>query len=411
MSLHGRPAPLGPLAAPREVVADAEADAFLSRPDVLKTFGITRVGDVTGLDVIGVPVWFAARPNSRGLSVSQGKGLTDARARISAIMEAIEGAVAEDTQRHIRMFGSIRSMVDRRVPLVPFDRLPRVAPDLLDPERERAWIAGHSMRSEQEIFAPYELVGLDLRAEFPWDRQAFVMGSQGLGAGFDLEQAIHHALLELVEHNATLWIDGPGINTVRPVAPHRLADDDLHGLDRRLAVAGIPFRLFDLTAGNGVPVVMACLPRQVMSEDGPGERWAAGVAARQDAADAARTALLEAIQSRLTDISGARDDLTTDRYRPNPAEAPWQRDTQNGFSLPESPGFSAGTASDPQWKRLAAHLFRHGVDDVFTFPLGSGIEAIKVVRVLASGLAGGSGSHIRVGDHALEDLTRGLRGR
>ena len=60
--------------------------------------GITRVGDITGLDRIGVPVWFCCRPNSRGLAVSQGKGITSERARLSAIMEALEGAIAEQTE-------------------------------------------------------------------------------------------------------------------------------------------------------------------------------------------------------------------------------------------------------------------------------------------------------------------------
>ena len=37
-------------------------------------FGITRVANVTGLDHIGIPVVMVTRPNSRSISVSQGKG-------------------------------------------------------------------------------------------------------------------------------------------------------------------------------------------------------------------------------------------------------------------------------------------------------------------------------------------------
>ena len=54
-----------------------------------KTFGITRVADVTGLDRIGVPVAMAVRPNARSLSVSQGKGVDRDAARASALMESI----------------------------------------------------------------------------------------------------------------------------------------------------------------------------------------------------------------------------------------------------------------------------------------------------------------------------------
>ncbi len=41
----------------------------------LKPFGITRVANVTGLDCIGIPVVAVYRPNSRSLSVAQGKGV------------------------------------------------------------------------------------------------------------------------------------------------------------------------------------------------------------------------------------------------------------------------------------------------------------------------------------------------
>src|SRR5688500_9719875 len=57
--------------------------------------GITRVANVTGLDVIGVPVVMACRPNSRGLAVSQGKGLSLDAAKASAVMETIEAFHAE----------------------------------------------------------------------------------------------------------------------------------------------------------------------------------------------------------------------------------------------------------------------------------------------------------------------------
>ena len=52
--------------------------------------GITRLGNVTGLDRIGIPVAVAVRPRSRSVAVSQGKGLTLAHAMTSAFMEAAE---------------------------------------------------------------------------------------------------------------------------------------------------------------------------------------------------------------------------------------------------------------------------------------------------------------------------------
>src|SRR5205823_9306186 len=58
--------------------------------------GITRLGNITGLDRIGIPVAIAVRPNSRSVSVSQGKGYDLPQAMASALMEACEGFHAEE---------------------------------------------------------------------------------------------------------------------------------------------------------------------------------------------------------------------------------------------------------------------------------------------------------------------------
>ena len=57
---------------------------------LLPAMGITRIANVTGLDKIGIPVVMACRPNSRSLSVFQGKGADLDAAQVSGVMEAIE---------------------------------------------------------------------------------------------------------------------------------------------------------------------------------------------------------------------------------------------------------------------------------------------------------------------------------
>ena len=64
---------------------------------LLRPAGITRLADVTGLDWVGLAVFQAIRPNSRVLSVSQGKGLTREQGQVSALMEALEDN--DDVQR------------------------------------------------------------------------------------------------------------------------------------------------------------------------------------------------------------------------------------------------------------------------------------------------------------------------
>src|SRR5215216_7418008 len=91
---------------------------------LLPKAGITRLADVTSLDWIGLPVYQAIRPNSRNISVSQGKGLTRAQAKVSALMESLESLHAETIlQRGItETVGTMR----RALAYDPF-RLPIVA--------------------------------------------------------------------------------------------------------------------------------------------------------------------------------------------------------------------------------------------------------------------------------------------
>lgn len=376
-----------------EPSVDSSAHRFAMDPELRRRFGITRIGDVTDLDIIGVPVWFATRPNSRGLSVSQGKGLTAEQARISAVMEAVEGAVAEDTQKHVHSFGSIAEMQSKNLLLVPFEKIGRVDLDLLCSNRERAWVKGVSVRHGQEIFAPFELVGMDFRVDFPWDRQAFHMSSQGLAAGFDYDRTILHGLLELVENDACFLIDTFETRNMTPgsVLLPEGVNGALDALIQHLAERGLSPEFYNLTSRLGVPVIMAGIGRSVFATDGPGGRHAAGVACRLNGHDAALAALLEAVQSRLTDISGARDDLSPERYR---------RDAFARPHAPIRPSAEAGSlcvdlssydqVSD--WKRLVRHLFEVGIEDVFIFALETGVPDLHVVRVLASGLkTSGSG--------------------
>lgn len=386
-------------------VAPDKGAALLGDRARLRRFGVTRIGDVTGLDIIGVPVWFAVRPNSRGLSVSQGKGLTERQAQLSALMEAIEGAVAEETQRHVAAHGSWTALQARGERTVPLDRIARVNPDHFEAGCERAWIRGVSARDGGPVLAPFELVGMDFRADFPWDRKAFQMSSQGLAAGFDHDRVVLHALLELVEHDACILIDtfetrSLGLRPWAPAAGHR---PSLDGLIATLSAAGLAARFLDVTASNGVPVILASLDRPVMSASGPGFRHAAGMACRFDPLAAAEAALLEAIQSRLTDISGARDDLAPDRYLPDLAGRAPQASATPSRAGPQRLDLEG---EGPLWHRLAAHLFRHGVEDVYVFALETGDPDVHVVRVLAEGLSAAHGGLNRMSLSTLDGFLR-----
>ena len=70
---------------------------------LLRETGITRIANVTGLDRTGIPVVMVCRPASRSVTVSQGKGLTVAGAKVSGVMEALEAWHAERIVKPLKL--------------------------------------------------------------------------------------------------------------------------------------------------------------------------------------------------------------------------------------------------------------------------------------------------------------------
>ena len=121
----------------------------------LAAMGITRVANITGLDRIGVPTAVAVRPNSRSLSVSQGKGLDIAAARASALMESIESFHAERVRLPM-LFGNYEEL-HRTVSIFDPTDLPRARLNLFDESLALPWVVAHDVVSGEDFWLPYEL--------------------------------------------------------------------------------------------------------------------------------------------------------------------------------------------------------------------------------------------------------------
>ncbi|MBK8158634.1 MAG: YcaO-like family protein [Rhodospirillaceae bacterium] len=376
----------------------------------LQQLGITRVGDITGLDRIGLPVWFACRPNSRALSVSQGKGMNAAQARISAIMEAAECAIAERAEDVVDCFATLRTLQQRDRRTIPTDRIMRCVTDELDPDREYAWVSGIAMQSGTEILAPYELVGLDMRAKAPWDHQIFKMSSIGLAAGGEADRTLLHALLEVVEHNATAALDlfGAGARTLYAVRQQDGVNRDLDQAIARVVNAGFTPQFFALPSNVPLPVIACFMERTILSDDGAGATLTAGFACRLDAHDAALAALLECVQSRATDIAGSRDDITAADYRKSLARLP--AGSSATVPLCEVAGHRAQSSlATPAatLEHVINTILVSGAGDVFVFPLATALPGLQVTRVLVPGLdVAGTNGVSRVGASLIDALLR-----
>ncbi len=146
----------------------------------------------------------------------------------------------------------------------------------------------------------------------------FWQSSDGLASGNVLAEAILHGLLERIERDAeVLWdISEPKLRMGACIDPASLADPMLDELVAKISAAGLTLRLFDITSNIGIPVIVALLG----PEDFARARHiryldvTIGSGAHPSLVRAAIRAVTEAAQSRLTFISGARDDIRPENF-------------------------------------------------------------------------------------------------
>lgn len=301
------------------------------------TVGVTRLADVTRLDSIGIPTYQAVRPASRTLTVSQGKGLTDSLARVSALMESIELWHAEHAvvERFVDTVGSLRPALTYD----PYDDLPGETQSLLHEALPLEWVMAHRLIDGRQVPVPYRLVNLDFSVPTGWRPRVFQETSNGLASGNTFVEAVLHGLYEVIERDALARALRPGARSV-PFDPRDIGSDEVDELLRRFAAAGVAVDTRWLPSPTGLP----CVTARVVSSDYP--LVAGGHGCHLSIEIATTRALTEAAQSRLGFISGARDDLTLAQYRPVYRLEP----APSGFGLalerlpPEILGSTAGAS-------------------------------------------------------------------
>lgn len=275
--------------------------------------GITRIANITGLDQIGIPVYICCRPNSKGLSLSQGKGITHDDAKISAYMEAVETYHAENLdEKTIR--ASLKEMGNRNI--CDVKKLPIKFSKGLSLDTTLRWIKAVDVFSEKEKWVPLEMVDLDYTIPQPEDFGFFDASSNGLASGNTVDEAIIHGTLEIVERDAKSYWNA--LSDTEQLST-KLSIETIQGtyaslLINKLNKAPIDFGLWEITSSNGIPTFLCrIIPNVCWSLSGI--RAATGMGTHLNKEIALIRAITEAAQSRLTFISGARDDISYASYK------------------------------------------------------------------------------------------------
>ena len=349
--------------------------------------GITRLGNITGLDRIGIPVAVAVRPNSRSVSVSQGKGLDLAQAMTSALMEAIEGFHAEEVGDRWR--ANYRELAANHDVVDPLTLCTTGRP--LDVEATISWLEGFDLLRQEACWVPFEIVHTDYTQ--PLDGY-FLAGSNGLASGNHLVEAISSAICELVERDAIAVCNASGIRAraERALDIASVDDPDCLALLAKYDKAGIAVRLWNVTTDIGIAAFL-CDIRDPSAGEPRRLRHFHGAGCHPDRAIALARSLTEAAQTRLTYIAGIRDDLLPSEYIEPPTadiidaliDALCQENEPNSFR--QVPSFAAADlVQDLQWE--LERLRSAGITRVVAIDLTRPDFAIPVVRVVIPGLEG-----------------------
>ncbi len=295
--------------------------------EVAQRIGITRLADITGLDRIGIPVYSSIVPRSNDVvSVYNGKGTRPIDAKVGAIMEAIERFAAWSVHPP-EIFGSYNALATSRLTLNPRDIVITVQEDYTD-DTPISWVEGYDLMQRETVLVPF------YAAAYFKDSRDFghlcytVTSTNGLASGNTLEEAICHALCEIIERDS--WSLAELVSRALPkyLGKSRadlgqeisaddlerypsIALDSIDGEPRCLLElyeqAGMRIVLRNLTSDTNIATISCTVCDDLHDKLSPAHM---GVGTHPDAKVALTRALTEAAQARAVDIQALREDIS-----------------------------------------------------------------------------------------------------
>jgi YcaO-like protein with predicted kinase domain len=254
--------------------------------------GISRVSEVTGLDVVGCPVWVSCRPLSRTVSLNAGKSLDRMMSRAGAILEASEFCAAEIPKGE-SMVAPYSEVKDKAV---DYRSLPLIHSSILHEDMPIEWEWSTEILSGQNKLVPSGACWMHPRTKTFIGH--FQNSSNGNASGYSIVDAIISGLYEVVERDA--WTISEHLES------HKIVEnlpESIKSMEEMAKRSALKLSVFSCTQEDiGIPVFGA-----VVHGDDAG--LYTGHGCNRCPIKAMERAVLEAFQSRCVYIAGARDDL------------------------------------------------------------------------------------------------------
>ncbi|MCV7075980.1 YcaO-like family protein [Mycobacterium szulgai] len=362
---------------------------------MLRPAGITRVADLTWLDDLGIPTVQAVRPASLTLSVSQGKAATYRAAQVSAVMESLEIWHAENVTPEL--FSMSATEIAHALTYDPAQLL-RPARSFYHPGARLHWMTATTLLTGRQTWVPWEAVLVNAAVENRWDPPLFSMDTTGLASGNSYWEASLHALYEVMERHA-MAAGVPG-TTLFEVPLDDVAGSRCAELIDLIHQAGSELKIARTDTWDGFYCFTAELCSRMLGVP------FSGFGLHHDPNVALSRAITEAAQSRLTAISGAREDLSPalyHRFARVHAYGPLRPTMRQLPAAEPTPWHVSGTGSLSDLLATAATAVAavSGTEPLAVVCNLAG-SCVPVVKVLAPGLTAAHGSPMRT---PLQELT------
>jgi len=386
---------------------------------VSSNIGITRLADITNMDILGIPNFSAVLPGTEDyIWVYSGKGPTRMDAKASALMESIERYSSLPSGNRKKMIqGSYKEVSKVSKILHPSNV---VEPMILeyDDEMIMDFLSGYDLVNNDQILIPAPLALFRYSPKPPAINPFAYHHTNGLASGNVLEEAICHSLCELIERDATSlaelnasalpynflrtmtkYLSDNGLE-IDPVDGTEFVDDDskypdvdisnidfkpISNLVKKFNDAKIPLIIKDITSPIGVPTFNASSIEWITEDYG---YLAEGHGTHPDARIALLRAITEVSQTRAANIQGARDDLRKISYGNSNSDEKktWQfMKSKNTIQFSEIKSFIHDDILD-DINFILSRLVSNGLKQVIVVDLTNPQIMIPVVRTIVPGL-------------------------
>ena len=386
---------------------------------VSSNIGITRLADITNMDILGIPNFSAVLPGTEDyIWVYSGKGPTRMDAKASALMESIERYSSLPSGNRKKMIqGSYKEASKVSKILHPSNV---VEPMILeyDDEMIMDFLSGYDLVNNDRILIPAPLALFRYSPKPPAINPFAYHHTNGLASGNVLEEAICHSLCELIERDATSlaelnasalpynflrtmtkYLSDNGLE-IDPVDGTEFVDDDskypdvdisnidfkpISNLVKKFNDAKIPLIIKDITSPIGVPTFNASSIEWITEDYG---YLAEGHGTHPDARIALLRAITEVSQTRAANIQGARDDLRKISYGNSNSDEKktWQfMKSKNTIQFSEIKSFIHDDILD-DINFILSRLVSNGLKQVIVVDLTNPQIMIPVVRTIVPGL-------------------------